>query len=223
MPVTSPRRRTRVFLACLHCRRRKIKCLTDDAEQKPCERCVQKALLCEYHPVADKQKHSTERSGVRYSSGPQPQASPPASQACSPYLVGGNHRAGHLNAQYLPSISYILPSPLDVAGQSPNVASPQVYTGFNSHPIVTQGYNAHRPPPPNEYGTAVPTLQQRRFFGHPRSYGYPSNWPQFPESSTQPYAFPFPTSVLLTNTLTASYTTRSWWMPKANDIPTEFS
>ncbi|KAJ7099866.1 hypothetical protein C8R43DRAFT_1141396 [Mycena crocata] len=33
---TAPQRR-RVFIACLNCRKRKIKCMTDDTEQQPCD------------------------------------------------------------------------------------------------------------------------------------------------------------------------------------------
>ncbi|KAJ7185160.1 hypothetical protein GGX14DRAFT_608842 [Mycena pura] len=46
------RRSRRVYIACLNCRKRKTKCITDDdAEEKPCKRCVENRLECKYIPV----------------------------------------------------------------------------------------------------------------------------------------------------------------------------
>ncbi|KAK7013237.1 hypothetical protein R3P38DRAFT_1505659 [Favolaschia claudopus] len=54
-----PTRRTRAYLACSACRSRKVKCLTSDMQNKPCQRCVQRGLQCEYVLVADEQKSSS--------------------------------------------------------------------------------------------------------------------------------------------------------------------
>ncbi|KAJ7442021.1 hypothetical protein FB451DRAFT_1440748 [Mycena latifolia] len=45
--------RRRVYIACLNCRKRKIKCMTEEIDQKPCVRCRRHGLACEYLPVAD--------------------------------------------------------------------------------------------------------------------------------------------------------------------------
>ncbi|KAJ7084582.1 hypothetical protein B0H15DRAFT_386469 [Mycena belliarum] len=48
--------RRRTYVACTHCRRRKIKCITDDLRlRKPCERCGRKGLQCRYLAVAEEQ------------------------------------------------------------------------------------------------------------------------------------------------------------------------
>ncbi|KAJ7636248.1 hypothetical protein FB45DRAFT_1024374 [Roridomyces roridus] len=40
-------------MACTHCRRRKIRCKTDDTGLSPCERCVRKGYTCNYVAVGD--------------------------------------------------------------------------------------------------------------------------------------------------------------------------
>ncbi|KAJ7064654.1 hypothetical protein C8F01DRAFT_1354141 [Mycena amicta] len=47
-------KRRRAYIACSNCRKRKIKCITtSDAEYRPCTRCAQKGLVCEYIAVPD--------------------------------------------------------------------------------------------------------------------------------------------------------------------------
>ncbi|KAJ7200839.1 hypothetical protein GGX14DRAFT_659577 [Mycena pura] len=43
--------RRRVYIACQRCRQRKIKCITDDSEERPCERCVRMGVECKYISV----------------------------------------------------------------------------------------------------------------------------------------------------------------------------
>ncbi|KAK7044458.1 hypothetical protein R3P38DRAFT_2878852 [Favolaschia claudopus] len=46
-------KRRRVNIACVHCRRRKVKCSTSDASSSaPCGRCSKMGLSCTYVPVA---------------------------------------------------------------------------------------------------------------------------------------------------------------------------
>ncbi|KAJ6501395.1 hypothetical protein DFH09DRAFT_1335941 [Mycena vulgaris] len=59
MPWLMPAKRT--HLACLNCRRRKIKCFSAD-ETKPCARCAAKSLICEYMAVSEKQAKSLPNS-----------------------------------------------------------------------------------------------------------------------------------------------------------------
>ncbi|KAJ6516720.1 hypothetical protein C8R47DRAFT_1088129 [Mycena vitilis] len=49
LPALPHRKRTQ--MACLHCRKRRIRCVTDGTEGSRCERCAQKELDCEYVPV----------------------------------------------------------------------------------------------------------------------------------------------------------------------------
>ncbi|KAF7316546.1 C6 finger domain [Mycena indigotica] len=47
-------KRRRAYIACSNCRKRKVKCITvSDADYRPCTRCSQKGLLCEYIAVTD--------------------------------------------------------------------------------------------------------------------------------------------------------------------------
>nr|GAT47561.1 C6 finger domain [Mycena chlorophos] len=50
---TRPSRRPRAFIACLNCRKRRVKCETEDDCDAPCERCVKRGLSCSYVPVMD--------------------------------------------------------------------------------------------------------------------------------------------------------------------------
>ncbi|KAJ7480851.1 hypothetical protein FB451DRAFT_1446945 [Mycena latifolia] len=47
----------RAYIACVHCRKRKIKCITP-REGQPCERCIKKGLICDYLPVPEQQARS---------------------------------------------------------------------------------------------------------------------------------------------------------------------
>ncbi|KAJ6486977.1 hypothetical protein C8R45DRAFT_1145705 [Mycena sanguinolenta] len=52
-PTTSSlfMKRRRAYVACGNCRRRKVKCITpSEVDYKPCTRCAQKGLKCEYFP-----------------------------------------------------------------------------------------------------------------------------------------------------------------------------
>ncbi|KAJ6562243.1 hypothetical protein B0H19DRAFT_1259817 [Mycena capillaripes] len=179
MSEPAPYKRTRVFLACLNCRRRKIKCLTEDSEQNPCERCVRKGLVCEYRPVADDQEHNA---GTTHSY--ERQAAPSAAPASSPYPLGNQRPPQSGNAQYPPSMVY---------GSTPGSA-PYSYGGQQLHPGSSQsygqpqGYNAPTSGPASPYGSSAPTPQQRSPPGYPANYS--ANWPAaFTPLSSQPHAF----------------------------------
>ncbi|KAJ7809178.1 hypothetical protein B0H14DRAFT_3760051 [Mycena olivaceomarginata] len=91
MSAPPSQRRTRVYVACQNCRRRKIKCATDDTEYKPCQRCLHKGLLCEYFPVSDRQQHAASSDSPRtHSSRPQPTKS-----GSRVHSAAKNHPATH--------------------------------------------------------------------------------------------------------------------------------
>ncbi|KAJ6502869.1 hypothetical protein C8R47DRAFT_1193172 [Mycena vitilis] len=48
--------RKRIYVACVHCRKRKIRCIKDGFEGAQCERCKKKGLDCEYVPVCEERE-----------------------------------------------------------------------------------------------------------------------------------------------------------------------
>lgn len=122
-----------------------------------------------------------KRSGATHSSDPP---ASPAAGGFSPYSVAESHCGVSLHPQYLPSITHILASPFNVAGEPTNLASPHGHTGFSSYGVHSQ---AHEQLPECSYGKSELGLHQPRSFEYPRNYvdGYPFDWPPSPESSTQ--------------------------------------
>ncbi|KAF8205312.1 hypothetical protein K438DRAFT_1757294 [Mycena galopus ATCC 62051] len=53
-PSEKPRKRG--YIACVECRRLKIKCETDEYQPKPCKRCTTKGLDCKYITVAEQSR-----------------------------------------------------------------------------------------------------------------------------------------------------------------------
>ncbi|KAJ6540728.1 hypothetical protein B0H19DRAFT_1078128 [Mycena capillaripes] len=52
--LTAFTQRKRIYVACVHCRKRKVKCVnTGDSSNTPCKRCAEKGLLCEYLAVCE--------------------------------------------------------------------------------------------------------------------------------------------------------------------------
>ncbi|KAJ7914046.1 hypothetical protein B0H13DRAFT_1873264 [Mycena leptocephala] len=173
MSENAPYKRTRVFLACLNCRKRKIKCLTEDSDNRPCERCVRKGLLCQYLPVADEQDQSPgmnspalDRAGTAQS------AHQPVSHAgpgFNPYAPAGNHLSPHSrNPPYAPSTSQAAPH------AAPNHGGQQFYAGSSPY------YVPLKVTTPMQHGSSV----------YPTNYVYPSNWPAFPQSQSPTQSVP---------------------------------
>ncbi|KAF8203572.1 hypothetical protein K438DRAFT_2101236 [Mycena galopus ATCC 62051] len=84
MSDTTPDRRSRVYIACLNCRRRKTKCETNYPGD-PCKRCSRTGLACEYIPIRHQQGQiisarapvaSGYDSGISQQMWPAPQALP---------------------------------------------------------------------------------------------------------------------------------------------------
>ncbi|KAJ6488830.1 hypothetical protein C8R45DRAFT_1097178 [Mycena sanguinolenta] len=57
MSQALPSKSRRTYVACLACRKRKIKCFTDGSAEKACRRCSHKGIQCEYLRVSSAQKH----------------------------------------------------------------------------------------------------------------------------------------------------------------------
>ncbi|KAJ7747841.1 hypothetical protein B0H16DRAFT_1850400 [Mycena metata] len=175
-PAPTPYKRTRVYIACT--------CLSDEYEQKPCERCVRKGLECEYIPVADVQPDG-------YTSSRNPASSPPASRSPpASHAYGSNSTPSPGNR-----------GPPYAASPQPISSMPQTFgAAFNSNPSLSGSFApAYRPQPPAghagtlsaqrqghnpgptpaQYGIPGASHQQLGSFGYQANYGYPvSNWPE---------------------------------------------
>ncbi|CAK5276848.1 unnamed protein product [Mycena citricolor] len=74
---TQREKHTRVFIACLSCRKSKVKCLNNNEDDQPCARCIQRNLHCVYEPVnasggggmAQNAGASTSQAGYYYHEG----------------------------------------------------------------------------------------------------------------------------------------------------------
>ncbi|KAJ7311694.1 hypothetical protein DFH08DRAFT_822461 [Mycena albidolilacea] len=89
--------RRRVIIACAHCRKRKIRCITpEDPPQNPCGRCTKKGLKCEYITMADqKEGTSTNKTAVREAASRRSSSSSPPAR--SRRGSSANHPGAHWN------------------------------------------------------------------------------------------------------------------------------
>ncbi|KAJ7225142.1 hypothetical protein B0H12DRAFT_1077879 [Mycena haematopus] len=104
--------RRRVIIACTHCRKRKIRCMTpEDPPQNPCDRCVKKGLKCEYVTMATQRDETSTNRSAPIDRRRQASPSPPAGSRHTNYSHssrpidpqwGGNqgrdHRTLHAHA-----------------------------------------------------------------------------------------------------------------------------
>ncbi|KAJ7841209.1 hypothetical protein B0H14DRAFT_2587051 [Mycena olivaceomarginata] len=165
---------------------KRTRCLTEDSEQVPCERCVRKGLVCEYVPVADEEEQSMRdpapnKPSSKYASASQP--IPPAGQVPGPYHVGRNRSSQGGNPAY-PASNQWGPTPFNPSARSPGSGANAYYSGGNPYSNQPQAYN-HGPAPTLPYTAAAPP-QHGSSSGYPPNSVYPSNWPAFPSSSSQP-------------------------------------
>ncbi|KAF8127326.1 hypothetical protein K438DRAFT_1790014 [Mycena galopus ATCC 62051] len=143
MSEPDPYKRTRVYIACIHCRRRKTKCLTDDAEGGPCKRCIRLGLQCRYTPIADDQEesrgHRSDKKSSGHSLASQP-LSPPTQTSQYRAIAPRPPQAGGVS--YLPAHPFNAPSSSARSAQTfaPYQGSQQIRPGNTSYP-GTQGVN----------------------------------------------------------------------------------
>ncbi|KAJ7036160.1 hypothetical protein C8F04DRAFT_1339667 [Mycena alexandri] len=185
MSQPAPYKRTRVYIACT--------CLSDEYEQKPCERCVRKGLECVYVPVADVQDgYASPRSPA---SSPGASGPPPASYAygSSPSPRPGNQGPPYAaSPQSLPSMSQMPGAAFStnpaLGGSFAPTYPPQPPSGHaGTHYAPRQGYNPG--PPPAQYNSPVASHPQPGSFVYHANYGYPSNWPEFSQPPLRSHAF----------------------------------
>ncbi|KAJ7473267.1 hypothetical protein FB451DRAFT_1174918 [Mycena latifolia] len=151
-PASSSARK-RIYVACLHCRKRKIKCITA-SESEPCERCARRGLECEYLPVSVEQAQQPSPTSGR-DGPPARSATPgphmPISWTQSPQTYGGYNAPGAGPSPHS-STAYANPShynPMNaMPGSQPFVPSNYGHD-YSSRPqypgaVQHQGYN-HAP------------------------------------------------------------------------------
>ncbi|KAJ7641982.1 hypothetical protein FB45DRAFT_1126220 [Roridomyces roridus] len=126
--------RTRVYLACAQCRRRKIRCISNGDYDKPCERCDRRNLRCEYISVAEEAGREYSSSQIESTSrGPDDSAS---------------HRA------FEPRVSSSSPTP---AGWPQYPSGTALGHGHGQH----HSHNTHpRIAPPSNAYVAVPNISR---------------------------------------------------------------
>ncbi|KAF9263496.1 hypothetical protein L218DRAFT_999379 [Marasmius fiardii PR-910] len=178
-------RRRRAPMACRNCRKRKIKCVTnEDPPHNPCERCTRKGLHCEYVAVGDETPPSSPN-------GPPPN-SPPHPTASQGYNSYGLQSHQQSQSSAYPNINSGLPavpralnptwgSPSTMAygldaspnypypGSQPQSQSQPWPLSYNSssysssfHPqIPYNGYSQQQPP-----GTMASQTYQSVMYGH---------------------------------------------------------
>ncbi|KAJ7729760.1 hypothetical protein B0H16DRAFT_1775607 [Mycena metata] len=159
-PTSQSSQRKRIYLACVNCRRRKVRCITA-GEDTPCQRCVKHGLLCDYVPVSlEREKSLFAIPPGEGSTSTPPSTMPPSwSQAPPPHSAYGH---GH---HAPPSAPYFNPSHGQPAAP-PHFNSVPGFRPDRSHPV----------PPPFPHPA-------------PPSFPYPHGTNPFPQN-TQPGYYP---------------------------------
>ncbi|KAJ6474527.1 hypothetical protein DFH09DRAFT_1293560 [Mycena vulgaris] len=189
--------RRRVYIACVNCRKRKIKCLTEESEKK---------ALRQYMPVSEGQAHSVGPKGraIDKADDSPPPAAPrnapvhtdPALNLSLPY--GYHSQSNGLQPQYMP----VSPMPVHA---TPSTDSHPWSTGSHSQPAnLHQNQRAYQLPPGYDSvrasANAHPALppgairpQKNAAFVHPNNSRYYQNdWAAPFQSSPQPQRCPYP-------------------------------
>ncbi|KAJ7628777.1 hypothetical protein FB45DRAFT_1004265 [Roridomyces roridus] len=157
-------RRTRVYIACVNCRRRKIRCKSGDSEEKPCERCVKKGLRCEYVPV-DGRDSNVNESTLNTSFAAHPQMYP---------SHHGHHReAGPPSVD--PRSRYTQPQP-QPTGSSSHRRNPVGPGAIHALPSGQGPYPGHTVP---SHAPSNPTPPGGAYY-HPSSHGPEMNMGPYP-------------------------------------------
>ncbi|KAJ7104886.1 hypothetical protein C8R44DRAFT_746146 [Mycena epipterygia] len=178
-------RRRRVYIACLNCRKRKIKCLNEESLQRPCERCIRKGLICEYIPVANEQAQSAGSNPpppTQFGFGHRPPApySPPPAVHPAPAFNPTPAYGGYNGPSNVVQPQQHIPSMAPVLGHHRN---PRVHPISAPYQVPPYAYRPG-PAPASSYGTgqhvvypATAPPQQSGSSAYPNNYGnYPYEW-----------------------------------------------
>ncbi|KAJ7110824.1 hypothetical protein C8R43DRAFT_1159992 [Mycena crocata] len=155
----SPMKRRRAFVACVECRKRKIKCVTlSDDDDRPCTRCALKNIQCEFQPISEHDSSSSRPvPSVHGAQHWDTQPPTPHSAGLYPPSYGGYDTNAGINQQY------------------PHGArSPYPYQS-NAWPAnATPRHPQQRPPPSSLPYGASPGLGGSMPM-HPQNFGASSN------------------------------------------------
>ncbi|KAJ7023076.1 hypothetical protein C8F04DRAFT_1271811 [Mycena alexandri] len=126
--------RKRIYLACVNCRRRKVRCITTgDSPDTPCQRCVKHGLICDYVPVSlEREKSLFDIPPGEGSNSTHSPTMPPSWSQAPP------HNGTYGRSNYAP------PS---VPHFNPGYGQPGAPSQFNSVPGYLPG-RSHPVPPP---------------------------------------------------------------------------
>ncbi|KAJ6488834.1 hypothetical protein C8R45DRAFT_1097181 [Mycena sanguinolenta] len=151
-----PSKPRRTYVACLACRKRKIKCFTDGSEKKACRRCSHKGIQCEYLPVPSAQKHAPSHS-------PFPPLRSTAVPSSNPYSATNNYR---LSDSEYPQPSF---APRSSESQIPNhrLGLPQNRIDCGSYPAMEASSIYTLP-----VSAGAPVSQQTTFSRSPPNYAW---------------------------------------------------
>ncbi|KAJ7458497.1 hypothetical protein FB451DRAFT_1273284 [Mycena latifolia] len=179
--VTSFKPRRRVSLACVLCRKRKIKCSrSDESPYDPCQRCKRRGLVCEYVSVSEERAQSTSRLPAGTPAAPSVPLRPPplAVPRTAPGWNLSHHSFDPFNYQmpahfeYSPhppsDRSYFTPSPLFEGSNQP---SGQLHL----HAPATSDDGAMPSQPPHAIRSASEASRTESRFRSPISPEVPSH------------------------------------------------
>ncbi|KAJ7048738.1 hypothetical protein C8F01DRAFT_1379474 [Mycena amicta] len=159
-------RRTRVYVACLNCRKRKTKCMTDATADKPCTRCVKHGLQCTYAPIDhDNGVSASGQSSSQQSTAPHsnPFALAPTSSQQHSGQYGGGPSHGYASQQQQPYGTQSYQHQLSYGSQSAPPYLQKVYTsqqGLYDQGFAHAGYHYNAGGNPGMYAMAAQGYQR---------------------------------------------------------------
>ncbi|KAJ7191924.1 hypothetical protein GGX14DRAFT_578516 [Mycena pura] len=191
-------KRRRAYIACSNCRRRKIKCITtSDADYRPCTRCSQKGLTCEYIAVPDDDSPTAEsfqaapaHSGRDASPGPEqwPQHIRPPSAGLSTFMPDARgsrkshpgHGRGHAPASAGAGPSSLYRPPNWPADASPVASIAQPRHGSRPQATGAGPYLSSGMP---GFQVAAPQYSGQASYGGAMGPNYPAMSPNYPPTN----------------------------------------
>ncbi|KAJ7677134.1 hypothetical protein DFH06DRAFT_1429284 [Mycena polygramma] len=143
-------KRARIYVACVNCRKRKVRCITiDNCEETPCKRCTEKGLLCSYLAVCEERDNPAQNPpppSQRWNQGPRSSSSARSAaygrQKPSQYPpIHGQPPSQSANSRFNPSPSF-------VPNATPNFYSNQLQSQppVPTNPAHGYGTNTYRNP-----------------------------------------------------------------------------
>ncbi|KAF8163947.1 hypothetical protein K438DRAFT_1985055 [Mycena galopus ATCC 62051] len=193
-PFATQRRRT--LMACLNCRRRKMRCITtEQPPTNPCARCTKKGLSCEYAP-ADRDDDPANQSSSGYPESTAHSARPPMPSDFSrgagtaPPLPYTGPPPSHMRPRYSGNAQY---PDLSLSDSGPGQQKPpaQYYPTRANNSTVNQAYNPQAAQAYQYMANYGPPAQPAQY--PPGSGGYPANFggmPYYGDASMPEHGWP---------------------------------